>query len=73
MAHGQVTAVVAAAVLLDRLKKGLVRLVRRDLSEVRDRREAPTSRSRLVLLNSHLNSSRPIANRRMGVRLSLRL
>ena len=46
--------VVAASLLGQRLEQRLLRLVRRDLGEVRDRLEAPACAGGLEVLNSHV-------------------
>ena len=52
--RGDAPVVVAAALLVQRRKQGLLRLVRRDLGEVRDRLEASAGAGRLVLFDSHV-------------------
>ena len=54
MAGGDAAVVVATCLVGQRRKQGLLRLVRRDLGEVRDRLEASAGACRLVLFDSHV-------------------
>ena len=53
MARGDAAVVVAPRLVRLRSEQRLLRLVRRDLGEVRDRLEAPAGAGRLVLFDSH--------------------
>ncbi len=54
MARRDAAVVVAARLVRQRRKQGLLRLVRRDLGEVRNRLEASAGAGRLVLFDSHV-------------------